>query len=191
MKAAVTDFVNRRDTTSFAYIGLGSNLGDPLACLRQGIAALARLPASRIDACSSLYHSAPIGITAQPHFLNAVCRISTRLSPQVLLGQLLAIELAHGRMRHCTVPGEARTLDLDLLLYGEVQLREPELVLPHPRMHLRGFVLHPLCEIDPAVVIPGRGAASHWLDLCGGQEVRRIAGPDWHRESRSHEAITS
>lgn len=138
-----------------AYVGLGSNLQKPAAQLRSGFAGLAALPTTRVVQHSSLYRSAPVGYADQPDFVNAVAEIETGLAPQVLLAALLEIERNHGRLRE--FQNAPRTLDLDILLYGELQLREAGLTIPHPRMHERAFVLVPLAEIAPRIVIPGMG----------------------------------
>jgi 2-amino-4-hydroxy-6-hydroxymethyldihydropteridine diphosphokinase len=156
-----------------AFIALGSNLGGPGNQVRQGYAALAELPQTRLEAASSLYASAPVGHADQPDFVNAVAQLSTGLAPQDLLAALLAIEARFGRERSFT--NAPRTLDLDLLLYDAVTLSEPGLRVPHPRMHQRAFVLEPLIEISPDCIIPGLGRASDWLARCSGQSVRRFA----------------
>jgi 2-amino-4-hydroxy-6-hydroxymethyldihydropteridine diphosphokinase len=134
---------------------LGSNLGDPPAQIRRALGTVAALPETRLVARSSLYRNPPSGYLDQPEFINAVAQIETRLEPRELLEQLLAIERAHGRVRN--VPNGPRTLDLDILLYGERTVREPGLTIPHPRMLERAFVLVPLAEIAPEAVVPGRG----------------------------------
>lgn len=156
-----------------AYVGLGSNMEDPVARVRSGIAALAALPATRVERCSSLYRSAPVGEQDQPDFVNAVCRLTTRLASKELMERLLAVERAQGRVRSGP-PGGPRTLDLDLLLYDAQTCSTPELVLPHPRLHERAFVLRPLLEIDPDLVIPGRGRAAELLAGCRGQRIERL-----------------
>ena len=124
-------------------------------------------------ACSSFYRTAPVGITAQPDFVNAVCALDTALPASTLLAQLLRIEIEHGRVRG-TEQGGPRTMDLDLLLYGAQQLHTDTLTLPHPRMHERRFVLLPLSEIASTLEIPGRGAVAALLASCGGQRVERL-----------------
>ena len=141
-----------------AFIGLGSNLDDPPAQIHRALQRLAALTGTRLVRSSSLYRNPPWGYRDQPEFINAVTQIETRLEPQALLGQLLAIERAHGRARD--LPNGPRTLDLDLLLYGERTVREPGLTIPHPRMLERAFVLVPLAEIAPDAVVPGSGRVS-------------------------------
>jgi 2-amino-4-hydroxy-6-hydroxymethyldihydropteridine diphosphokinase len=155
-----------------AYIGLGANLADPAAHVRAALASIERLPQTTLLARSSFYRTAPIGIVDQPDFINAVCSVETTLSSVALLQSLMGIEQAHGRVRE--KQGGPRRIDLDLLLYGTEQTHGEALVLPHPRMHERAFVLLPLCEIAPTVEIPGRGAARALLAACGGQRVERL-----------------
>lgn len=155
-----------------AYVALGSNLEDPVEQLRAGIAALAVLPDTALEQCSSFYLSAPVGRLDQPDFINAVCRVRTALAPAALLRRLLAIEADRGRERG--VSGGPRTLDLDLLLYGDRTVRQPGLTLPHPRLHDRAFVLYPLYELAPDLVIPGRGALADLLPACAGQKIEKL-----------------
>lgn len=138
-------------TQSVAYIGLGSNLGDRLAYLRAAIDAI-KLSGDPI-AISSVYESEPHGVDEdQPSYLNMVLAISTRSEPKELLGKLLDIERANGRIRNRA--NESRTLDLDILMIDEVVLDDPDLVIPHPRMHERGFVMIPFAEIAPTAIHP-------------------------------------
>jgi 2-amino-4-hydroxy-6-hydroxymethyldihydropteridine diphosphokinase len=162
-----------------AFIGLGSNLQDPLRQLQQAFVDLGGLPETQLVARSSLYRSAPLGcpdmpdLTSQPDFVNAVAKIATGLVPQALLKALLHIEHSHGRER--TYRNAPRTLDLDVLLYDELQLHEHGLTVPHPQMHRRAFVLQPLLEIAPDAVIPGIGRASLALAECRDQILDRIS----------------
>jgi len=156
-----------------AYVGLGANLGDPRAALRAALEALARLPDTILVRASSLYRSEPVGYASQPEFVNAVAELRTQLGARELLDQLMAIEAGAGRER--SFANAPRTLDLDLLLYGEQTLEDPALTLPHPRMHQRRFVLEPLLEIAPAAVIPGRGEAARLVDGLRDQRVNRLA----------------
>ena len=155
-----------------AFIGLGANLGEPEAQVRTAIAALGKLPRTRLVKASSLYRSAPVGYKDQPDFINAVAEIETQLGPKALLDELLKIEVRFGRAR--TFPNAPRTLDLDLLLYGERIIAETGLTLPHPRMHARAFVLAPLAEIAPEAVVPGKGTAATLLAACKGQDVAKL-----------------
>ncbi|MBD3898435.1 2-amino-4-hydroxy-6-hydroxymethyldihydropteridine diphosphokinase [Halomonas sp. ML-15] len=138
--------------THRAYIGLGSNLDDPLAQVQGALAALARLPLTRCVAASPCYASRPVGPQDQPDFINAVAALDTRLSPLALLDQLQAVEQRHRRrrLRHWG----PRTLDLDLLLYDDTCLATSRLTLPHPHMASRGFVLLPLANIAPTLRLP-------------------------------------
>lgn len=156
-----------------AYVGLGANLDDPAAQVRAGMDALAELPVTRLLRCSALYRTAPVGLQAQPDFVNAVCALETALDPHTLLRALLDIERRHGRVR-AGDRGGPRVLDLDLLLYGEITLATPEATVPHPRLHERAFVLVPLAEIAPDLVVPGRGAVRELLAACAGQRVERL-----------------
>ena len=158
-----------------AFIGLGANLGEPESQVRRAIAELGKLPETRLMASSSLYRSAPVGVGEQPHFINAVARIETTLGPRSLLEELLAAEARFGRARPS--PGAPRTLDLDLLLYGDRVIAEPGLVVPHPRMHERAFVLLPLAEVAAELVIPGRGRLGTLLAACRNQEIQKIGAP--------------
>jgi 2-amino-4-hydroxy-6-hydroxymethyldihydropteridine diphosphokinase len=139
-----------------AYVGLGSNLENPLAQVRRAIAELAEIADTRVVATSHLYRSKPLGPADQPDYVNAVAGLLTQLAPGALLDAMQAIERRHGRDRSVAKWGP-RTLDLDLLLYSGCELRDEALVLPHPHMHERAFVLVPLAEIAPAAVVPGHG----------------------------------
>ena len=140
-----------------AYVALGSNLKDPEAQVQAGFEELAMLPKTRLARVSSLYRTAPVGYQEQPEFVNAVAQIETALAPRALLDALLGIERRHGRVRE--FPNAPRTLDLDIVLYDDVVIDEPGLSIPHPRMHERAFVIVPLAEIAPDVVVPGHGRA--------------------------------
>ena len=139
-----------------AYIGLGGNLGDRERTLRAALELLAAEPAVEILAVSELRETDPVGYERQPRFLNGVAAVETSLSPRALLDRLLAIERALGRTREGPRYGP-RTLDLDLLTYGAEVVDEPGLRVPHPRLHERLFVLEPLADLDPDLVVPGRG----------------------------------
>jgi len=156
-----------------AFVALGSNLADPESQVHRAVHALSRLPDTRIRRCSSLYATAPVGVTNQPEFINAVCEIETAMAARDLMAAMLEIELVAGRRRDN--PGGPRTLDLDLLLYGDLMTESAGLTVPHPRMHERAFVLYPLEEIDPDLEIPGRGKLAKLLAGCAGQEIRRLA----------------
>ena len=156
-----------------AFIGLGSNLGEPHTQLQRALVDLDGLPDTRVVARSSLYLSAPLGCPDQPDFVNAVAKIATDFTPQALLQALLQIEHQHGRER--TFRNAPRTLDLDVLMYDDMQLHEHGLTIPHPQMHRRAFVLQPLLEIAPDIGIPGLGQAQRLLQACQGQVLERIA----------------
>ena len=154
-----------------AYVGLGANLGDAGATLRDAVQALGALPGTEVVAQSSRYRSAPVD-AAGPDFINAVAELQSALEPSELLHALQAIEQACGRER--PYRHAPRTLDLDLLLYGQQQLRSPELTLPHPRLHERAFVLQPLLELDPALVHPGLGPLRAFLRATASQPIEKL-----------------
>lgn len=139
-----------------AYVGLGSNLDEPERRVRAALDALARLPSTRLVRRSRLFRTEPWGRIDQPAFVNAAAELSTALAPRQLLEALLAIERAAGRHRDGTRWGP-RTLDLDLLIYGDARVAEPDLRIPHPHIAERAFVLLPLADIDPRIEVPGRG----------------------------------
>lgn len=140
-----------------AFVGLGSNLGDRESTLRAAIGKLGGLPETELRAVSRLRETEPVGYVDQPRFLNGAVELETDLPPRELLDALLAVELELGRDRAAAPPQGPRTLDLDLLLYGADTIDEPGLTVPHPRLHERAFVLEPLAELDPALVVPGQG----------------------------------
>lgn len=157
-------------STRRAWVGLGSNLGDSAATVRAGVRALAALPATTIGPSSSLYRSAPVGVLDQPDFCNAVAGVDTALSPLALLAGLQQIEQHYGRVR--TRRWGPRTLDLDLLLYGDRRVEETTLTVPHPRLHERAFVLLPLAELAPTVQVPGLGRVDALAAALPAQGVR-------------------
>ena len=157
---------------TLAYIGIGANLGDAAANVAQAFAALAALPDTRLVARSDLYRSAPIDADGDD-YLNAVAGIETRLAPTVLLAALQAIEQMQGRVR--SYRNAPRPLDLDILLFGALQLQTAALTIPHPRMTQRAFVLIPLLQIAPAIKIPGMGAAQGFVQAVAGQAIARLA----------------
>jgi 2-amino-4-hydroxy-6-hydroxymethyldihydropteridine diphosphokinase len=155
-----------------AWVGIGANLGDARANVLDAIDRLARLPGARLAQTSSLYRTAPIDSSGDD-YVNAVAALATDLDAHALLRALFAIEQAHGRER--PYRNAPRTLDLDLLLYGDAVIDDaPALIVPHPRMHERAFVLAPLAEIAPGLVIPGRGAVSALLAAAGDQGVGKL-----------------
>jgi 2-amino-4-hydroxy-6-hydroxymethyldihydropteridine diphosphokinase len=158
-----------------AFVGLGANLGDPRAQLESAFEALSALPLTAVVKRSSSYRSAPID-AGGPDYVNAVAELETELPPLALLQALQAIEQHHGR--HRGGRNAPRTLDLDLLLYGDRQSDEPQLRLPHPRLHQRAFVLQPLLEIEPQLIAPGLGPLAVWLGGTRDQTIERIEDRD-------------
>jgi 2-amino-4-hydroxy-6-hydroxymethyldihydropteridine diphosphokinase len=145
-----------------AFIGLGSNLGDREGWLRRAVELLRAEPEIEVVAVSSVRETEPVGYLDQPPFLNAAVEVKTPLPARALLDRLLAVEQALGRRRDGPRFGP-RTIDLDLLLYGHERVDEPALTVPHPRLAERRFALEPLHELDPALVVPGRGPVSELL----------------------------
>ena len=154
------------------FIALGANLGDPVATVKAAILALRQLPQTEFIAASSLYRTAPVGLKHQPDFINAVVELVAVSPAPTLLEALFEIEARFGRQR--SVKNAPRTLDLDLLLYGDELSDDPQLTLPHPRLHERAFVLAPLAEIAPQLVIPGRGPVAELLLRCADQQIEKI-----------------
>lgn len=146
-----------------AFVGLGGNVGAAVTTLRAAIGDLSALPDTQLLRASRLYRTPAWGLEDQPDFVNAVAMLETQLAPQALLEHLLAIERIHGRLRDADLRWGPRTLDLDLLLYGDAVIHEPGLHVPHPQLHKRAFALQPLVEIAPETVIPGVGRASDAL----------------------------
>lgn len=144
-----------------AYVGVGANLGDREATIREALRRLAELPGIAVVAVSELRETAPWGPVPQPAYLNGAVALETALAPRALLDALLSVERSLGRVRE--ERWGPRTIDLDLLLYGDETLAEPGLEVPHPRLHERAFALEPLAELDPALVVPGRGTVSGLL----------------------------
>ncbi|HYD34344.1 MAG TPA: 2-amino-4-hydroxy-6-hydroxymethyldihydropteridine diphosphokinase [Methylophilaceae bacterium] len=156
-----------------AFIAIGSNLQQPRSQVEKAFEGLSELPQTQLIKRSSLYRTAPVGYDNQPDFINAVAEVSTALGPLELMRALLELELAHGRER--PFPNAPRVLDLDLLLYNDTIMDSPELTLPHPRMHTRGFVLLPLSEIAPNMVIPQHGKVAELAQKCMDQGVEKLA----------------
>lgn len=138
-----------------AYVGLGTNLGDRRGALEMALWEMHQPPIIEVERVSSVYETAPVGVTEQPDFLNAVAQVRTTLSPRALLDALLHLENKMGRVR--TLRWGPRVIDLDLLIYGDAQRDEPGLEVPHPRLRERAFVLGPLAEIAPDVCLPPDG----------------------------------
>jgi 2-amino-4-hydroxy-6-hydroxymethyldihydropteridine diphosphokinase len=145
-----------------AYVGLGANLGDRESALRAAVEALGGEEGIEVVAVSALRETEPIGVGEQPLYVNGAVALETTLTARELLDRLLAVEQRFGRVR---VPGEhgPRTLDLDLILYGDEEIEEPGLTVPHPHLHERRFVLEPLAELAPGLVVPGRGSVESLL----------------------------
>jgi 2-amino-4-hydroxy-6-hydroxymethyldihydropteridine diphosphokinase len=155
-----------------AFIALGSNLQDPQLQVERALQTIANTLNIKLIKASSLFKTAPIGYDNQPDFINAVAEIETDLSPLELLHTLLAIEAKHGRER--PFPNAPRVLDLDVLLYANVEFNTAELTLPHPRMHTRGFVMLPLAEIAPKINIGNHGYADELASKCDNQGVSKL-----------------
>jgi len=153
-----------------AYIGLGSNLGDSGATLRAALGEIAAVPGVQACKASPFYRSAPVDASG-PDFINAAAVLSTTLEPLQLLDALQAIELEHGRER--PYRNAPRTLDLDLLLYGDVVMDTQRLILPHPRMHERAFVLRPLRDLAPSLALP-QGSIGDLIAGVAGQAIERL-----------------
>jgi 2-amino-4-hydroxy-6-hydroxymethyldihydropteridine diphosphokinase len=146
-----------------AFVGLGSNLGERETTLRAAIGRLRTIPNVEVRRVSALRDTEPVGYVDQPRFLNGVVELETTLSARALLGVLLELERAFGRDRSTGPPMGPRTLDLDLLLYGDATIDEPLLEVPHPRLQERRFVLEPLAELDPHLEVPGQGSVQALL----------------------------
>ena len=146
-----------------AYIGLGSNLGEREATIRAALDALEAESGLTVAAVSGLIDTEPVGVVDQPRFLNGVAAVDAELPARDLLDVLLSVEQRFGRRRDASLPQGPRTLDLDLLLYGDAEIDEPGLRVPHPRLHERAFVLGPLAEIAPGLEVPGKGAVQTLL----------------------------
>ena len=156
-----------------AYIALGSNLDHPLRQLRQARSAISDLRLTELLRCSSVYQTDPLGYADQPDFYNAVCAVATDLSPQALLSALQGIEHTQGRVRLHGKNGP-RTLDLDILLYADQVVKQPDLVIPHAHMLERAFVIIPLLEIAPDLIVPGAGPLQGYLKSVKNQGIRKL-----------------
>jgi 2-amino-4-hydroxy-6-hydroxymethyldihydropteridine diphosphokinase len=155
------------------FLSLGSNLGDRRATLQNALNQLEATAHLRVIRRSSLYETAPIGKTDQPRFLNLVVEVETALPPETLLDVLQELEAAFGRTR--TIRWGPRTLDIDILLYGEATIRTPRLVVPHPEMTRRRFVIEPLLEIAPDLILPDGRPVPEVLTTVLDQDVRRAS----------------
>jgi 2-amino-4-hydroxy-6-hydroxymethyldihydropteridine diphosphokinase len=155
------------------YIGLGSNLADPVQQIKSARTAITHTPRVQELAFSSLYHSPPMGPQDQPDYVNAVMCVATDLPPIDLLRCLQRIENDHGRVRKTERWG-ARTLDLDMLIYGDQLIELPDLIVPHIGLADRAFVLYPLYEIAPHILVPGKGNIADLLAKCPMNELKRL-----------------
>ncbi|MFW6380261.1 MAG: 2-amino-4-hydroxy-6-hydroxymethyldihydropteridine diphosphokinase [Halorhodospira sp.] len=159
-----------------AYVGLGSNLDRPRAQIERAVVRLDLLDGCRVAAVSALYRNPALeapGVPAQPDFINAVAQLRTCLAPRALLDALLGIETEQQRRREGVRWGP-RTLDLDLLLYGQMQLVEPRLQVPHPELTRRPFVVFPLLELEPALELPGAAPLAAWVEALDGTTLERV-----------------
>lgn len=165
------------------FVGLGSNLGDRERWIRRALAQLDRIPNTSLRRVSSLYDTDPVGVVGQPEFLNAVAELESELTAREILWNLLLVEARMGRRRsHRWAP---RTMDLDLLLYGSERIREPDLVVPHPELHRRAFVLVPLSELAPDLVHPVlQRSIRELLHECGQLDGVRFLGRFWYQDVR-------
>jgi 2-amino-4-hydroxy-6-hydroxymethyldihydropteridine diphosphokinase len=159
-------------STHTAFIALGSNLQDPKSQVERALKTIADSPDIQLIQASSLYKTAPVGYDNQDDFINAVAKIETSLSPLDLLHRLLAIEHSFGRER--PFPNAPRILDLDVLLYDDMQIDTSELTIPHPRMQARGFVMIPLAEIAPKIRVKHYGNADELAAKCDNQGVIKL-----------------
>jgi 2-amino-4-hydroxy-6-hydroxymethyldihydropteridine diphosphokinase len=175
--AAVDQATRRPAGPVRAYVGVGSNQADPVGQVRAALTELAGLPQTVVVARSSLYRSAPMGPPDQPDYINAVAGLDSGLSALELLHALQAIETAHGRVRRGVRWGP-RTLDLDLLLYGNARFNFPELTVPHPGLHQRAFVLYPLEEVAAGLNIPGQGRLTALLGRVSPEGLERVQDHD-------------
>ena len=163
--------------SQLVYIGLGANLAARALTMGRAVNQLSSIPGMSLEALSSIYESEPEGGVNQPPYLNAVAEYRTTMSAVELLDLLMRIEIGLGRDRIAAVPASPRTIDMDMLLYGELVLTAPGLVIPHPRMVRRGFVLAPLAEIAPTKAIPGHLLGVHLLLLeLGPRALPALAG---------------
>ncbi len=158
-------------TRIIAYIGIGANLGDARVSVKQAMQQLTELPETKLTAQSSLFRSAPVEASGDD-YINAVACIETHLSAQTLLDELQAIEQAAGRER--AFVNAPRTLDLDILLYGNQEITSESLTVPHPRLTQRAFALIPLLQVEPLIAIPGKGPAHRFVPAVAGQVICKL-----------------
>ncbi|MCW8194972.1 2-amino-4-hydroxy-6-hydroxymethyldihydropteridine diphosphokinase [Proteobacteria bacterium 005FR1] len=159
-------------SVSLAYVALGSNLDKPRQQVERGLQALTDLPATRLRARSGWYQSEAVGPGPQPDYINGVVLLETALTPEALIGHLQQIETAQGRERR--VRWAARTLDLDILLYGDRVIATEQLQIPHPRLGERNFVLYPLADISPDLILPNGTPLASLLRRCPRGGLRRV-----------------
>ncbi|UZE95876.1 2-amino-4-hydroxy-6-hydroxymethyldihydropteridine diphosphokinase [Alkalimarinus alittae] len=164
-----------KESISNVYIGLGSNLDEPTKQLKVALSTLAKLPATELISHSSFYSSKPVGPQDQPDFVNAVAQLKTTLSPEALLQQLQTIERNQGRIkkRHW---GE-RTIDLDILMFGNQTINTPELTVPHKEISNRDFVLKPMLELEPTLALPNGTSLLSLLQSCPDNQLHLCSGP--------------
>ncbi len=160
---------------TLVYIGLGSNLSEPIKQVQRALHHLSQLPKSNLIVVSSLYRTKPLEPKDQPDFINAVCALETRLAPLELLGRLQQLEAQQGRVRGPERWGP-RIIDLDILLYGEESIKEPELQVPHPSLRERSFVIVPLSEIAPDLILPTGESMLTLRNVCEIKSVERLRG---------------
>ena len=165
-----------KPAVTVAYIGIGSNLGDPFSQIARAVDSLRHIPATTLKSCSSLYRNPPMGPPDQPDYVNAVARVDTQLGARALLVHMQSIERAQGRTRDGMRWGP-RLIDLDLLVYGDARIAEDQLQVPHPGIAERPFVLVPLHEIAPDLVIPGHASLSTLLAAVDATGMVRAAQP--------------
>ena len=161
------------DPSPGIFIGLGANLGDPVAQLTSALSHLASHPDITLQTRSHFYESIPMGPQNQPNYINAVCKVSTNFEPLALLHELQKIEQAHGRERK-DIRWGARTLDLDLLIFGDEFIQTDELTIPHYGMRGREFVLVPLFELQPDLIMPDNQPIAKWVSECDISQLTRI-----------------
>lgn len=169
-----------------AYIGLGANLGSPEKALKEAVRRIASLEGVRFSGASSLYKTEPID-SSGPDYTNAVLEIQTELSPRELLTELLQIESDLGRVRPVGVHNAPRVIDLDLLAIDQEESSDPFVILPHPRMHERAFVLAPLWELVPEFNIPGKGSVSQLLRTVSDQRIQKFKSPEQWLDRKNKE----
>lgn len=157
-----------------AFIALGSNLNNPILQVKNAINEIAKLEKTKLLKCSSLFKTKPLGGLNQPDYINAVAKVSTTLSPVELLDALLAIEIKQGRIREDNNRWCSRTLDCDILLYGQKQIQSTRLVVPHPEMEKRIFVIKPLSEIEPDLIIFGKSIKAILTTFADEEDLREI-----------------